>query len=101
MTGTFARVCLVRPASGTEEEREKVFALKILRKAEVIKLKQIDHVRHERQILGDVAGYPFITELIASFSDHEFLYLLVREKEQKTAHPCSPIARFISFHFFY
>ncbi|RYP24242.1 hypothetical protein DL765_000737 [Monosporascus sp. GIB2] len=76
-TGTFARVCLVRPASGAEEEHEKVFALKILRKAEVIKLKQIDHVRHERQILGDVAGYPFITELIASFSDHDSLYMLL------------------------
>ena len=76
-TGTFARVCLVRSASDAEDEREKVFALKILRKAEVIKLKQIDHVRHERQILGDVAGYPFITELIASFSDHDSLYMLL------------------------
>ncbi|RYP84997.1 hypothetical protein DL770_005126 [Monosporascus sp. CRB-9-2] len=75
--GTFARVCLVRPASGADEDREKVFALKILRKAEVIKLKQIDHVRHERQILGDVAGHPFITELIASFSDHDSLYMLL------------------------
>lgn len=67
----------MRPASGSEDERDKVFALKILRKAEVIKLKQIDHVRHERQILGDVAGYPFITELIASFSDHDSLYMLL------------------------
>ncbi|KAH7037398.1 kinase-like domain-containing protein [Microdochium trichocladiopsis] len=76
-TGTFARVCLVRPARGTDEDKEKVFALKILRKAEVIKLKQVDHVRHERQILGDVAGFPFITELMASFSDHDSLYMLL------------------------
>lgn len=34
-TGTFARVCLVRLASPTNEtERNKVFALKILRKTE-------------------------------------------------------------------
>jgi serine/threonine protein kinase len=43
----------------------------------VIKLKQIDHVRHERQILADVRGHPFITTLIASFSDHDFLYFLL------------------------
>ncbi|KAK3363429.1 kinase-like domain-containing protein [Lasiosphaeria hispida] len=76
-TGTFARVVLVRPAHGTEEERSRVYALKILRKTEVIKLKQIDHVRHERRILSDVSGHPFITSFVASFSDHNFLYLLL------------------------
>jgi protein kinase A len=76
-TGTFARVCLVRPSHGTEEDRRQVFALKILRKTEVIKLKQIDHVRHEREILADVSGHPFITSFVASFSDHDFLYLLL------------------------
>lgn len=75
-----------------------MFALKILRKTEgpsdlrllapltlyvladrtiVIKLKQIDHVRHERAILGDVSGHPYITNLMASFSDRDFLYLLL------------------------
>ncbi|KAK7702233.1 cytochrome c oxidase subunit 1 [Diaporthe eres] len=43
----------------------------------VIKLKQIDHVRHERAILGEVSGHPFITNLLASFSDRESLYLLL------------------------
>lgn len=43
----------------------------------VIKLKQIDHVRHERAILGDVSGHPYITNLLASFSDRDFLYLLL------------------------
>lgn len=77
-TGTFARVCLVRLASPKNEaERSRVFALKILRKTEVIKLKQIDHVRHERAILGEVSGHPFITNLLASFSDRESLYLLL------------------------
>ncbi|KAK4240133.1 kinase-like domain-containing protein [Achaetomium macrosporum] len=76
-TGTFARVCLVRPSHGTEADRSKVYALKILRKTEVIKLKQLDHVRHERQILADVRGHPFITNFVASFSDHDFLYILL------------------------
>lgn len=43
----------------------------------MIKLKQIDHVRHEREILADVAGHPFITNLISSFSDTDKLYLLL------------------------
>ncbi|KAL2209147.1 serine/threonine-protein kinase [Sarocladium strictum] len=90
-TGTFARVCLVRPASDTtpleppssehtqesQGKQPEIYALKILRKTEVIKLKQIDHVRHERAILAQVAGHPFITNLLGSFSDHDSLYMLL------------------------
>ena len=47
------------------------------RNSAVIKLKQVDHVNHERSVLADVAGYPFITTLITSFSDHDSLYMLV------------------------
>ena len=43
----------------------------------VIRLKQVDHVNHEREILADVAGHPFITTLIATFSDYDSLYMLV------------------------
>ena len=43
----------------------------------VVKLKQVDHVNQEREVLADVAGHPFITTLITSFSDHDSLYMLV------------------------
>lgn len=43
----------------------------------VIKLKQVDHVNHERAVLRDVAGHPFITKLLLTFSDHDSLYMLV------------------------
>lgn len=43
----------------------------------VIKLKQVEHVRNERNVLAAVAGYPFITTLVASFSDETSLYMLV------------------------
>ncbi|KJZ75942.1 hypothetical protein HIM_04766 [Hirsutella minnesotensis 3608] len=80
-TGTFARVCLVRPANATtdldKDPTAEVYALKILRKYDVVKLKQIDHVRHERAVLTDVAGHPFITNLLASFSDRDSLYMLL------------------------
>lgn len=43
----------------------------------VIKLKQVEHVRNERNVLAAVAGYPFITTLVTSFSDDTSLYMLV------------------------
>jgi protein kinase A len=75
--GTFARVWLCRLANPHPADRDKVFALKVLRKVDVIKLKQVEHVRNERNVLAAVAGYPFITRLIASFSDETSLYMLL------------------------
>ena len=54
-----------------------MFALKVLRKVDVIKLKQVEHVRNERNVLAAVAGHPFITNLLASFSDETSLYMLL------------------------
>ncbi|KFZ01230.1 hypothetical protein V500_00849 [Pseudogymnoascus sp. VKM F-4518 (FW-2643)] len=76
-TGTFARVWLVKLSHPMQGAEDRVFALKVLRKTEVIKLKQVDHVNHERAILADVAGYPFITTLITTFTDSECLYMLL------------------------
>lgn len=76
-TGTFARVWLVRLSNPSKEDRDKVFALKVLRKVEVIRLGQVNHVKNERRILADLAGHSFITNLITSFSDQDSLYLLL------------------------
>ncbi|ORY12919.1 kinase-like domain-containing protein [Clohesyomyces aquaticus] len=76
-TGTFARVWLVRLNSSQPEDQNKVFALKILRKVDVIRLKQVEHVRNERNVLAVVAGHPFITTMVASFQDHDSLYMLL------------------------
>lgn len=43
----------------------------------VIKLKQVEHVRNERRTLADVTDHPFITKLVASFTDYQSLYMLV------------------------
>lgn len=75
-TGTFARVWLVR-LKGTKEGEGQVYALKVLRKADVIQLKQVEHVRNERKSLTAVAGHPFITTLIATFADEQCLYMLL------------------------
>ncbi|PYH87369.1 camp-dependent protein kinase catalytic subunit [Aspergillus ellipticus CBS 707.79] len=75
-TGTFARVWLAN-LKEDRLRRDRVYALKMLRKADVIKLKQVEHVRNERTTLSDVSGHPFITTLIASFSDAQHLYMLL------------------------
>ena len=85
-TGTFARVWLARLRDGSSgrketngggQKKDRVFALKILRKVDIIKLKQVEHVRNERCTLGAVSGFPFITTLITTFVDNESLYMLV------------------------
>lgn len=43
----------------------------------VIRLKQVEHVRNERNVLAAVAGHPFITTMIASFQDRDTLYMLL------------------------
>ncbi|KAH0563522.1 hypothetical protein GP486_001914 [Trichoglossum hirsutum] len=86
--GTFSRVWLVQLATSNdyvlpcnesgEEPSEKVFfALKVLKKVDVIRLKQVEHVRNERAILASLAGQPFITNFITSFADRDSLYILV------------------------
>jgi len=77
-TGTFARVSLVKLAKPKDEkERNQVYALKVLRKTEIIRLRQVEHVRNERNVLAKVAGFPFITHMIASFQDYDSLYMLL------------------------
>ncbi|KAF1999021.1 Pkinase-domain-containing protein [Amniculicola lignicola CBS 123094] len=76
-TGTFARVWLVRLLDDRKGAQDSVFALKILRKVDVIRLKQVEHVRNERNVLAAVAGHPFITTMVASFQDHDSLYMLL------------------------
>ncbi|OQN95938.1 hypothetical protein B0A48_17776 [Cryoendolithus antarcticus] len=76
-TGTFARVWLVKLANRKKGDENKVFALKILRKVDVIRLKQVEHVKNERNVLAAVAGHPFITTMVASFQDADTLYMLL------------------------
>lgn len=58
------------------------FAMKVLKKQEVVRLKQVEHVISEKQILALVKsidsgrGHPFIVNLIASFQDDRCLFML-------------------------
>jgi len=88
-TGTFARVCLCRIKNGknavnprannnnnSSSSSNKYFALKILSMHDVIRLKQVDHVKNEKRILSEVS-HPFLVDMVWSSRDaNKFLYML-------------------------
>jgi hypothetical protein len=59
-TGTFGRVRLCR-----HKETGKYWALKILKKNEVIRLKQVEHIMSEKAILAQI-NHPFIVRLYSN-----------------------------------
>ena len=59
-TGTFGRVRLVK-----HKGNGKYYALKVLKKHEVIRLKQVEHIMSEKAILSMI-NHPFIVRLYAS-----------------------------------
>lgn len=61
-TGTFGRVYLVR-----HRPTNKYYAMKTLKKTEVVRLKQVEHINSEKQILSSIK-HPFIVNLYVSSS---------------------------------
>jgi len=78
-TGTFGRVllvCLHADSPYHQPDTVQHFAMKILRKTEVVKLKQVKHANAERNILARIQ-HPFIVDLYATFQDHLNVYMLL------------------------
>ncbi|XP_055601016.1 cAMP-dependent protein kinase catalytic subunit PRKX [Uranotaenia lowii] len=69
-TGTFGRVCLCR-----DKVTDKYWAMKILAMADVIRLKQIEHVKNEKNILEEI-DHPFIVNMRWHAKDDCCLYML-------------------------
>jgi len=72
-TGSFGRVRFVRYTKGGETD---FYALKILKKSAIIRLKQVDHIASEKAILMSLS-HPFIVNLFGCFHDSRYLYLLL------------------------
>jgi protein-serine/threonine kinase len=74
--GAFGEVRLVR-MRGTKD----LFAMKKLKKSEMIKKDQIKHVRAERDALADNNFFhfknPWVVSLYYSFQDNDYLYLIM------------------------
>jgi len=76
-TGTFGRVLLVRLRTPSSQSRSSnCFALKVLRKTEIVRLRQVEHVNAERYIMSRVR-HPFIVDLYATFQDSLNIYMLL------------------------
>lgn len=72
-TGTFGRVRIVKLKGETSR---CPFALKMLKKSEILRLKQVQHVKSEKEILMMIE-HPFIVTLVAAFQDSKRLYMLM------------------------
>ncbi len=71
-TGSFGRVLLVRHrVTGT------YYALKKLRKADLIRLKQVEHTANERRLLEAARNHPFLVQMIGTCQDDGYLYVLM------------------------
>lgn len=103
-TGTFGRVLLVRqrptyrptayhpifphlfqsldPLSPSPSSTQQAdgqlphFAMKVLKKSEIVRLKQVEHINSERAILERVR-HPFVVELYATYQDSLNVYMLL------------------------
>ncbi|KAK9862025.1 hypothetical protein WJX84_009695, partial [Apatococcus fuscideae] len=59
-----------------EKQTGKTFAMKKLKKSEMLRRGQVDHVKAERNVLAEVHN-PYVVKLFYSFQDDEFLYLVM------------------------
>lgn len=72
-TGTFGRVRVVKIKGHADRSP---MALKIMKKSEVIRLKQVEHIKAEKEVLLSI-HHPFIVNLLGVFQDEKRLCMLL------------------------
>lgn len=70
-TGSFGRVHLVQ-----SKHNSRFYAVKVLKKAQVVKMKQVEHTNDERRMLQEVK-HPFLVTLWGTFQDSKNLYMVM------------------------
>jgi hypothetical protein len=70
-TGSFGRVHLVQ-----SRHNQRFYAVKVLKKAQVVKMKQVEHTNDERKMLQRVK-HPFLITLWGTFQDCKNLYMVM------------------------
>jgi len=73
-TGSFGRVRFA-----THVGTNRHFAIKMLRKSDVIRYHQVEHILSEKEILHSLSRdqHPFIVNLAASFQDPCYIYMVI------------------------
>ena len=69
-TGTFSKVRLA-----VTKSTQEVVVIKIMSKPDIVRKRQVEHVRSERNLLGSIR-HPFMVQLKCAFQDRENLYLV-------------------------
>lgn len=69
--GSYGKVLLVK-----KNDDQKVYAMKILKKKQMIKRNQVEHIKTERRIL-ELIDNPFIIKLRFAFQTTQKLYLVM------------------------
>jgi protein kinase A len=70
-TGSFGRVHLVQ-----SRHNQRFYAIKVLKKGQVVKMKQVEHTNDERRMLGEVKN-TFLITLWGTFQDSRNLYMVM------------------------
>lgn len=70
-TGSFGRVHLAQ-----SKHNQRFYAVKVLKKAQVVKMKQVEHTNDERRMLQR-CRHPFLITLWGTWSDSKNLYMVM------------------------
>lgn len=68
-TGSFGRVRFA-----THKGTGSIWAIKMLKKSEVVRLQQVEHMISEKNVLSSL-DHPFIVRLAGTFQDPKYLYM--------------------------
>ena len=58
-----------------KKDRTQRYAMKMLKKENIVKMKQVEHTLNEKKILSSI-DFPFIVKLVYSFKDTSNLYMV-------------------------
>lgn len=65
--GSYGKVYLVRLKTESSWNKGRLFAMKVLKKEELFKRKQVEHTMAEWRILEGTSNHPFVVGLFCSF----------------------------------
>ena len=73
-TGSFGRVRFATHANGQH------YAIKMLRKTDIIRMKQVEHIISENEVLKSLSRdpHPFIVNMASSFQDPCYIYMVIQ-----------------------
>lgn len=69
--GSFGKVTLVR-----KKADQRLYAMKVLSKANIVKRRQVEHTKTERRVLSQIS-HPFVVKLHYAFQSEEKLYFVL------------------------